>query len=412
MRIEINADRLAAELEQLAAFSDTPAPSVTRVVFSQVDVQARTWMKELCHSAGLHIREDAVGNTFVRWNGEHPDEAAIGTGSHIDALPHAGRYDGTVGVLGGLEAIRALRESGFVPKRPIELLLFISEEPTRFGIGCLGSRLLSGALDVEKARALCDQSGASLDQAREAVGFTGPLSSVLLPPGYYAAFIELHIEQGPLLEQAKVQTGLVASIAAPASMRILLHGEGGHAGAVLMPQRRDALTGPAEIILAVERLALATGAVDTVATTGVCEVFPGAVNSIPSRVSLALDIRDVDLARSDSVVEQVTAAVHAISEKRSLHAEVILLNADAPAQCDPEILSVLRASCEAEGITCMDMISRAYHDSLFMSRLGPTAMLFIPCRAGVSHRPDEFAALADIVNGVRVLARALAQLAA
>jgi ureidoglycolate amidohydrolase len=412
MKIKINEDRLAAELEQLATFSDTPAPSVTRVVFSQVDAQARTWFKERCRSAGLHIREDAVGNTFVRWNSEDPHEAAIGTGSHIDALPHAGRYDGTVGVLGGLEAIRALQECGFVPKRPIELLLFTSEEPTRFGIGCLGSRLLSGALDLQKASTLRDQSGGSLDQARQAAGFSGPLSSVLLPPGYYAGFIELHIEQGPLLEQTMVQTGLVASIAAPASMRIVLEGAGGHAGAVLMPQRRDALTGAAEIILAVEHLALATGVIDTVATTGVCDVFPGAVNSIPSRVSLALDIRDADLARRDAVVEGIKAAVQAISKKRSLHADIELLNADAPAQCDTGILNALRAACETEGITSMDMISRAYHDSLFMSRMGPTAMLFIPCRAGVSHRPDEFATLPDIVNGVRVLARALAQLAA
>ena len=149
------------------------------------------------------------------------------------------------------------------PIAPIELLLFTSEEPTRFGIGCLGSRLLSGALDVQKASALRDQNGVSLDAARQAAGFTGPLSTVLLPAGYYAGFIELHIEQGPLLEQTKVQTGLVTSIAAPASMRIVLQGEGGHAGAVLMPQRRDALTGAAEIILAVERLALATGVIDT-----------------------------------------------------------------------------------------------------------------------------------------------------
>jgi N-carbamoyl-L-amino-acid hydrolase len=234
----------------------------------------------------LQIREDAVGNTFARWDRDQATGPAIATGSHIDAIPNAGRYDGTVGVLGGLEAIRALKESGFVPNRAIELLVFTAEEPTRFGIGCLGSRLLAGVLDGQRAGKLSDQNGASLDGIREAAGFSGSLSSVRVPPGYYAGFIELHIEQGPLLEREGIQIGLVTSIAAPASVRLLLEGEGGHAGAVLMPNRRDALTAAAEMILAVERLALASGAIDTVATTGVCDVFPGAVNSIPSRVKL------------------------------------------------------------------------------------------------------------------------------
>jgi N-carbamoyl-L-amino-acid hydrolase len=412
MRIEVDDGLLSMELEQLASFSDVAAPAVTRVIFSEVDMQARAWLKERCRAAGLQIREDAVGNTFARWSGGSNDAPAIGTGSHIDAIPNAGRYDGTVGILGGLEAIRALQRSGFVPKRPIELLLLTSEEPTRFGIGCLGSRLLSGALDPAKASQLKDQNGASLDEVRQTAGFNGPLASVRLPVGYYAAFIELHIEQGPLLERDQIQTGVVTSIAAPASMRITITGEGGHAGAVLMPNRRDALTGAAEIILAVESLALETGAIDTVATTGVCDVFPGAVNSIPSRVGLGLDIRDTDLARRDSVVERVQRAARTVAEKRALECEIEILNADAPARCDASTVDVLRASCVEESVTSMDMVSRAYHDSLFLSRIAPTAMLLIPCRGGVSHRPDEFASLPDIANGVRVLASALAKLAA
>src|SRR5580765_61672 len=148
LRVNVDTDRLNQELATLASFSDAPSPSVTRIVFSEADRRARDYVKGLCTEAGLAVREDAVGNTFARWNGERPDEAAIGTGSHIDAIPNAGRFDGTVGVLGGLEAIRALKRSGFSPKRPIELLVFTSEEPTRFGIGCLGSRLLSGNRDA------------------------------------------------------------------------------------------------------------------------------------------------------------------------------------------------------------------------------------------------------------------------
>ncbi len=174
MKIQIDDERLGWELEQLASFSDAAAPAVTRIVFSEVDVRARAWLKERCRTAGLQIREDAVGNTFARWNCYQCEGPAIGTGSHIDAIPNAGRYDGTVGVLGGLEAIRALKQSGFVPKRAIELLIFTSEEPTRFGVGCLGSRLLSGVLDEQRTSRLSDQSGAPLNRVRQAAGFSWP----------------------------------------------------------------------------------------------------------------------------------------------------------------------------------------------------------------------------------------------
>src|SRR5437016_1100502 len=158
---QVDAAQLSAELESLAAFSDSPAPAVTRIVFSETDRRAHHYVKDLCVSAGLIVREDAVGNTFARWIGTEPSLPAIGTGSHIDAIPNAGRYDGTVGVLGGLEAIRALQRSGFHPRRSIELVLFTSEEPTRFGIGCLGSRLLGGLLDASVGEQLKDKNGTS-----------------------------------------------------------------------------------------------------------------------------------------------------------------------------------------------------------------------------------------------------------
>ena len=314
-------------------------------------------------------------------------------------------------MLGGLEAIRSLKAGGLSPRHSIELLMFTSEEPTRFGLGCLGSRILSGALDWQKAGQLCDDTRATLEEVRQRAGFRDALSQVRLPKNYYSAFLELHIEQGPLLEQQSVPIGLVCRIAAPASLRVTMVGEGGHAGAVLMPSRHDALTASAELILEVERIARNTGAVDSVATTGVCDVFPGAVNSIPSRVSLGIDIRDVDLLRRDSMVDRTKEAVESVAQRRELNATVDLLNADKPAICDKELLTVLRTCCEQENLDCMEMVSRAYHDSLFMASIVPAAMLFIPCRAGISHRPDEFASLADIANGVRVLARALARLA-
>ncbi len=227
MNLTIDRDRMLSEIETLASFSEAEPPVVTRIVFTPADVQARAWLKALCEKAGLAVRQDPVGNTFARWAGAEPAAPAVGTGSHIDAIPNAGKYDGVVGVLGGLEAIRALRRSGFRPKHSIELLVFTSEEPTRFGIGCLGSRLLSGTLSPDAARRLTDTGGASLEQVRRQAGMAGDLEDVKLPQGYYKGFVELHIEQGPLLEQQQIPLGVVAKIAAPASLRIVVEGAGG-----------------------------------------------------------------------------------------------------------------------------------------------------------------------------------------
>ena len=166
MKLHIDRARLVRELDELGAISEAPPPVVTRVVFTDADLRGRAYLKQLCAEANLQVREDAAGNTFARWEGAEPGLPAVATGSHIDAIPNAGKYDGVVGVLGGLEAVRALRQSGFIPKRSIELILFTSEEPTRFDIGCLGSRLLSGSLSAEAAKKLTDKDGATIDQVR------------------------------------------------------------------------------------------------------------------------------------------------------------------------------------------------------------------------------------------------------
>jgi ureidoglycolate amidohydrolase len=410
-RPRLRIDGVIAELQALAQISEAEPPVVTRVVFSEADLRARAYVKGLCADAGLTITEDAIGNTFARWPGADPDLAPIGTGSHIDAIPNAGLYDGCVGVLGALEAIRVLQHLGFKPRRSIELVIFTAEEPTRFGIGCMGSRMMAGVLTPAQALTLRDKEGRGLDELRAAAGFTGPLESVVLPAGRFAWFIELHIEQGPLLEQEHIDLGLVTHIAAPASMRVLIEGEGGHAGARLMPGRKDALAAAAELILALETAAKSTGAIDTVATVGVCEVFPGAVNSIPSKVRLETDIRDIDAGRRDQVLEALRTACADVSARRGVTITTELVNADPPATCDPEILHALEASAKGAGKSYQRMVSRAYHDSLFMARIAPVAMLFIPCRGGVSHRPDEYASPHWIGSGIHVLTRTLAQLA-
>ncbi len=412
MKLEIDQDRLLAELETLATFSDAEPPAVTRVVFTPTDQKARAWLIARCEEAGLKVRQDPIGNIFARWNGADPKAPVVGTGSHIDAIPNAGKYDGVVGVLGGLEAIRALQRAGFRPGNSVELLVFATEEPTRFGVGCLGSRLLSASLLPNAASQLRDGHGESMDEVRKKAGLSGKLEDVKLSSGYYKAFVELHIEQGPLLERAQTSLGVVMRIAAPASLRISIEGAGGHAGGVLMTDRKDALCAAAELILAIENAARSTGAVDTVATVGVCEVFPGAVNSIPSRVHLTVDLRDTDLERRDNVMQTINRTVQSLSTKRQVSICQELLNADAPADCAPEVRAALSDSCREHGFQFLEMISRAYHDSLFISRIAPAGMLFIPCRNGYSHRPDEFASPEDIARGTLILAESLARLSA
>lgn len=411
--LKVEVDVLMRELWELAAISESvdPPPTVTRTVFGDVDRRARQFLIGRCELAGLEVRVDPIGNTFARWKGTDAIAAAVGTGSHFDAIPHAGMFDGTVGVLGGLEAIRALQRLGIRPRRSIELILFTSEEPTRFGIGCLGSRLLSGSFSSEKLAALRDEAGDGVDAVRTAAGFTGDLSAVPLTANSYHAFVELHIEQGPELEAARMPIGIVSAIAAPATLEFTVTGEGGHAGAVLMPRRRDALVAAAAMIGEIESLARHSVSPDLVATVGWLQVHPGAVNSIPSRVAFKLDLRDIDGSNRDAVLAAITAAAERIAAERRVSLEWRILNADPPAATSLEIVAAVERSADALGLGWQSMISRAYHDTLFMARIAPVGMIFIPCRGGVSHRPDEFSSPEQIEAGVKTLALTLAELA-
>jgi len=403
--------RLLGELDELALISENPPPVVTRVLFSEADLRGRAFVKNLCREAGLSLREDAVGNIFARWEGSAKDLPAVATGSHIDAIPNAGKFDGVVGVLGAIEAFRTLRKAGFQPRRSLELIIFTAEEPTRFGLGCLGSRLLGGVLAPEKAGRLADRDGKNLEEWRQRGGCSGPLDSVRLPKDCYAAFVELHIEQGPILERENRAIGIVEKIAAPSTLRLQLTGVGGHAGAVLMPERHDAGLAGAEIALAVEHAAQSTGSPDTVGTTGVFRIEPGAVNSVPCRAWLEIDLRDTQLATRDSALVQIEKAAAVICERRGVKLEMERLNMDPPAICDAGLVKTVAGICRELNISHRTMISRAYHDSLFMAQVCPTTMIFIPCFKGYSHRPDEYSSPEQIEAGVQVLAATLADLA-
>jgi len=403
----MNPARLQAEIDHLSTISSHPAPAVTRVLFSPEDFAAREWLVGQAHEAGFTTRSDAVGNLFITWPGRDPSLPPVATGSHTDAIPNAGRYDGVVGVLGGLEAMRSLKEAGHEPLRSIELIMFTAEEPTRFGIGCLGSRLLAGTTTPEQALALRDAQGRSLDDLRPT---HEPLETVKLAAGCYSAFIELHIEQGPHLDASGTDIGIVEKIAAPAAFRLTLKGTGGHAGAVLMPDRHDAFLTAAEIALAVESAAINSPSPDTVGTVGKVEVLPGAINSIPNHTLIEIDFRDTDLSARDQALASIEATAHEVAQRRGVALEWQQINADPPAICDAALVERLLANSAALGYSHARMISRAYHDSLFMARVCPTAMIFIPCLNGWSHRPDEYSSTEAMLKGTTLLAETLRQL--
>jgi len=412
MKIAVNKDRLQGEIDALALITEGVPPVVTRVLFSEADLRGREFVKRLCREAGLALREDAVGNIFARWEGTDPKFPAVATGSHIDAIPNAGKFDGVVGVLGAIEAIRALKKAGHRPQRSIELIVFTAEEPTRFGIGCIGSRLLSGVLDAGKASSVKDRNGKDLDSWRKEAGCTGTIESVRLPDNAYAAFVELHIEQGPILERENISVGIVEKIAAPSTLRMQLTGVGGHAGAVLMPERHDAGLAAAEIALAVEQAVTGTGSPDTVGTTGVFRIEPGAVNSVPCAAWLEIDVRDTKIATRDQALKQIENAAAEICRRRGVELTTERLNVDPPAVCDQKLVETIAGACKSLDITSKKMISRAYHDTLFMAQVCPSTMIFIPCRGGFSHRPDEYSSPGQIDLGVVVLSHVLAKLSA
>ena len=412
--VSVDVETLPAQLLELSRLSSAePSTGVTRLIFTEDDVAARDYVKARMADAGLEIREDAMGNIFGRWSALSPASRSAPGLTPTPSLRAA--LTTAPSAFGSHQAIAALRRAGFTPRRSIEALMFTSEEPTRFGISCVGSRAMAAKLDPEYLAGLSDvltENGTFLDAAK-AAGYASDaethadmVEACAVRRGAYSAFLELHIEQGPELEREGLDLGLVTAIAAPAALRCAFEGDGGHAGAQLMPARNDALAAAAELTLAVERLAKATGAKDTVATVGVLKVGPGAVNSVPRTAEMEIDVRDVDGTRRDALVDAILREGEAIASRRNARWSSVVRNADPPTRS-------AGATAEAAtrlGLASKRMVSRAYHDSLFVAEFAPTGMLFVPCREGWSHRPDEFAEPAHIKNGVEALALALARL--
>jgi len=407
------ATRLHDAIAELAGFNDDrDAGGITREVYTPTYAAAlervAAWMEE----AGLEVRLDAVGNLFGRWEGAEPDAAAVLTGSHVDTTLNAGRYDGVLGVLGAIAAVHGLRDAGTAPRRSIELVAWAGEEP-RFGTGCVGSRAAAGRLERADLDRLRDRDGTSMAAALREAGFDPDhLAEAQIDPAAVHALVELHIEQGVVLERSGESIGVVEAIAAPHDFRLTLRGAATHAGATPMRLRRDALAGAAEAMTALERIARESPSGTTVGTVGVVRVRPGAINVVPGEVELDVDVRDSDLAARTQVVDAVVAAARAIAARRDLELDVAPIVDDVPVACDPRIVAAVEAAARELGLPFRRMISGAYHDAMIMGARVPIGMIFVPSAGGISHHPDEYTAPTDLENGVRVLAGTLARLAA
>ena len=393
-------------IDALAALNDDPAAGgITREVFTPRYREATDlvtgWMRE----AGLEVSEDAFGNLLGRRAGDDPRAPAVMSGSHFDTTLNAGRYDGVVGVLGAIEGAAALRDEPL--RRALVVVGFAGEEP-RFGSGCIGSRAMAGALSRSDLDTMIDRDGVSIAAAQRAYGLDPDrLADARLDPAAVHAFVELHIEQGAVLETAGAGIGVVTAIAAPHDLTITIAGKAAHAGSTPMDLRRDALTGAAEVALAVERIARESPSTTTVATVGVVHARPGAINVIPGEVELLVDVRDSDEAAREAAVAALLEQTQDICARRGLtatHAEIVR---DTPAQCAPEVVAAAIDACAQAGVEHREMISGAYHDALILAAQVPVGMLFVPSRDGLSHHPDEHTDAGDIDRGIEVLTRTL-----
>ena len=405
MLLKANKDRIYDNLNTLSTFNSCPEQEgITRALFSEAEIGARSYVKELMTQAGLLVTEDAIGNIFGTLVGGCPDLAPVWSGSHIDTVRNGGMYDGMVGVIGAIEACRIIKENNISHQRSITALVFTSEEPTRYKFGCIGSRALAGHLSLEETKGLVDENGISLYDELNRLGYTEmDYSKVMRRKGGVFASVELHIEQAPVLEQLNCPIGIVEAICAPTYINVVLEGQQEHAGSTPMNARHDAMTAACEIVLKIESLAQSYGNNYTVATVGRMLPFPNSSNVIAGRVEFSIDIRDISEDRKTDMTQKICSYIDTIAMLRGLRASHCVTADDLPHSSDKKIVAVIEESCTREGIFSNKMVSGAYHDSLFIAEFAPMGMIFVPSRKGISHDPAEYTDMDDIVLGTEVL---------
>jgi N-carbamoyl-L-amino-acid hydrolase len=394
--------RIERRITELSAFGANPEGGVSRLAYSPADIAGREYIKELMRDAGLDVRVDTAGNIIGRRDGRDRDLPVIMVGSHIDSVPQGGNYDGDVGVIGAIEVARLLREQGFVTRHPLEIVSFTDEEG-----GVVGSQAMAGRVGPEALDVMSHSGMTIRDGIRAVGGDPDRLALAHRKPGELKAFVELHIEQGAILDESGIDIGVVEGIVGIRWWDVTIEGVANHAGTTPMDRRRDALLSAAELTVATNRIASSMPG-RQVATVGRIRAEPGAPNVIPGRVTLSLEIRDLAADKMELVYQAIAAEAQRIAEARQTPIGFTEIDvALSPAPTDERIRRIITEAAASLGLTVQSMPSGAGHDAQDMSHIAPIGMIFVPSKGGISHSPKEYTSPADMANGVNVLLRTI-----
>lgn len=374
---------------------------VTRFSFTKEERKAKRLVASYMKEAGLEVTEDHAGNLVGRREGKDAHAPSVIIGSHIDTVKHGGIFDGALGVIAGIEVLQTMHERNIVSNNPIEVIAFSDEEGSRFNFGMIGSRALTGKLNKNDLTRK-DQDGITIAEAMKEAGLDPEkINEVTRRPESIKCYLELHIEQGKVLESHRLSVGIVSGIAGPLWMKWKITGESGHAGATPMDLRRDPLIAFADLVKMIEHEAVTHP--NTVATVGKVTVTPGGVNIIPKQVEFTLDLRNTKEPIRNKVENAIITFAHEICEKKQLNLETTTLQRIAPVPCSAEIQRIIEESCRELSIETMTLPSGAGHDGMQFNDVCPIGMIFIRSIDGISHNPAEFSSQADCVNGTNVL---------
>lgn len=399
--------RFQETMKTLNQFGYSPL-GMNRLAYSKPEQKAVQYMVNILESEGLDVQIDAIGNVIARRAGMDPSLPAVACGSHIDTVYNGGQYDGTIGVLAGLEVMRQLNEEQIETEHPIELIIFACEESSRFGVATIGSKAMTGKVQKEAIATLVDRDGITFTEALANVDLDmTKLSKAKRATTSLKVFYELHVEQGPVLEKEQKQIGIVTGIAAPTRFEIVIQGRESHSGSTPMWLRRDAFLGAAELALYVEQLARMEARNGTVGTVGDCTILPGAMNVVPGQATLLVDIRSIFMQSKQKVVEKLHEGIKEIAERRQLDIDVKMLCDEKPVKMNVHVIQSIKNSCQHLGLRYVEMPSGAGHDAMNMADTFPTGMIFIPSKDGLSHHKDEYTSTGEIASGIALLKKEL-----
>ncbi|WP_255193219.1 Zn-dependent hydrolase [Natronobeatus ordinarius] len=405
--VTVDGQRLRDRFDAFNEIGATEAGGVNRPSLSDANREARDQLVEWFEEAGLEVRIDEVGNVFGRREGRDPDADVVLLGSHVDSQYNGGRYDGVVGVLGALEVVEAFSDAGVETDRPLEVVSWSNEEGVRFQPDMLGSGVYAGVFDPEFAYGLEDKAGKTFGEELERIGYRGEAPA---EPDDLHRYLELHVEQGPVLEERGLDVGVVEGVYGFAWLEATFEGQADHAGPTPMHARQDAFVGAAEVAKAVRELT-ATGGTDLVGTVGSVDVWPNSINVIPERVTFTVDVRSYDNETIDAAVDRVRREVEHAAEREGLEYELEELMRIDAAPFDDGCIETVAAAAEEVGCSYTHLVSGAGHDASYLNQLAPTGMLFVPSVDGVSHRESEYTEWDDVVAGTEVLCRAVERMA-